>query len=244
MFSYIIIIYRIYKMLANENHIDSLYGKKIVHPLNFKFENQKNTSNQIPRLLHLIWVGDTGIPDFLISNIKKWSELMPTWQIRLWTNQDINSNEFQESTLKLINLSTKGAQKADIMRYYIIEKYGGVYMDADMTPNRSLESLISNLTTQTILCHDIELTWQYISIGFFAAVAHHKLFQRACEICHNVELNTQDIHMTTGPRLLGEALTTVNLDNEEKIIVLPYYYFYYNNNFNDRFATHEYKKMW
>ena len=208
-------------------------------PENFKYV--ESDSSKIPRILHLIWVGENSAPESLQTYLTKWRALMPKWTVRLWTNNDIN--EFPEEVVGLINTAKKGAQKADIMRYFIIEKYGGVYMDADVIPNLSLEPLITNFhNANLIICHDIPLTWEYISIGFFAAVPGHPVLKAACSMCFNVELNTQDIHMKTGPALFGRAVAQTKMS--ELIYLLPSIAFYYNMNIEGRFGTHTYAKMW
>jgi len=196
----------------------------------------------IPRMLHLIWVGPNKGPSFLRSNLEGWAKLMPHWKIRLWTNIDINTDEFSEKTIEIIDKASEGAQKADIMRYFIIEKYGGVYMDVDVVPNKSIEPLVCFKDTNLVVCHDLPLTWGYISIGFFAANPGHPVLKTACEMCYNVELNTPDIHMKTGPHILGQAVQNTKLN--EKIYVLPVKSFYRSENNNERFGHHTYSKLW
>lgn len=217
----------------------------IFYPLNFNYADEikdNEKENDIPRIAHLIWVGDNARPDYFDNNVNKWKELMPLWEIRVWTNEDITVEHFPEKVIKVLSTVNKGAQKADIMRYFIVEKYGGVYLDSDITPHRSLEILKTKIPdAKVILCHDLPLTWQYISIGFFAAVPHHPLFQLATELVMNVPLNTEDLHMKTGPRLLGEAVYHLS---GHKLILLPHEYFYRNLHYDQRFGHHFYAKQW
>jgi mannosyltransferase OCH1-like enzyme len=208
--------------------------------------------NNIPPILHMIWVGDTGYPSYVIDALTNWSSLMPTWQIRLWTNSDITTEHFPEDIIHMIHTATKGAQKADIMRYFIVEKYGGVYVDADVIPCKSLEP-IRHINTDIIICHDLPVTWNYISIGFFAAVPHHPILTRACQLCRGATINTADIHLQTGPRLFGEAVASTS----DAIALLNIYFFYRNrmgdtdcngtkcaSDFEGRLGEHWYAKTW
>jgi mannosyltransferase OCH1-like enzyme len=219
------------------------FAKNIIfYPLNFNSLLNETTENNIPRIAHLIWVGDNPRPNYFDSNVNKWRELMPLWQIRVWTNADITLEHFPEKVIELLSKVQKGAQKADIMRYFIMEKYGGVYLDSDVTPHTSLESLKTKIPdAQAVLCHDIPLTWQYISIGFFAAVPNHPLFKLTTELVFQSTINTEDLHMHTGPRLLGEAVYQLS---GHKIVLLPSLYFYHNVNYNERFGHHFYAKEW
>jgi hypothetical protein len=198
--------------------------------------------NYIPRILHLIWVGDKEEPFYFNNHVSKWKELMPNWEIRVWKNNDITTDHFPLSILDVLNRVEKGAQKADIIRYFIIEKYGGIYVDSDITPHRSLEPFIKQLPeTDVILCHDIPISWQYIMNAFFGAIPHHPIFQTACNFCYHLIINTEDIHLQTGPRLLGASIFLNEIPN---IMVLKSKYFYHNQNYDGRFGNHFYAKNW
>ena len=215
-----------------------------IYPNTFEFVSEQQISNNdIPRVLHIIWVGDREPPHYALENIEKWTKLMPNWDIKFWTNNDITTTHFPLNIINLLDKVDKGAQKADIMRYFIMEKYGGVYVDTDVTPHHSLEPLITQLpNTEAILCHDLVLTWKYISIGFFAAIPNHPIFKTATKICNHVIINTEAIYMQTGPRLLGEAVARTNFPT--KTILLPTKMFYYNLNYDGRLGNHFYAKEW
>uniref|UniRef100_A0A6C0HSK9 Glycosyltransferase n=1 Tax=viral metagenome TaxID=1070528 RepID=A0A6C0HSK9_9ZZZZ len=210
----------------------------IFYPDNYEFENPDTIENDIPKIIHLIWVGNEP-PSYFELYLKKWKELMPDWEVRYWSNKDITVEHFPQSIIDKINLCEKGAQKADIMRYFIIEKYGGFYVDSDVTPHRSFEPLLK-IDAKAIICHDLPLTWKYIINAFFGGVPHHTLFQNACSLCYNIVINTEDIHMQSGPRLFGEAVSKVS----NKIVLLPTKFFYRNENYDGRFGNHFYAKCW
>jgi mannosyltransferase OCH1-like enzyme len=201
-----------------------------------------NESNLIPRILHLIWVGPP-MPTNVLEYIQEWKALMPDWTIRIWGNEDISETNFPEHIVAKILSCKKEAQKSDIMRYFIIEKYGGVYVDTDVKPHRSLDP-IRYMRSDVVLCHDNDLTWEYIINAFFAAVPNHPLMNLACEYASNANLNTPDIHMYTGPRLLGEAVKNLPPSNGSKYLLLPTHYFYVNEWNNNRFAQHLYAHSW
>lgn len=202
---------------------------------------QQDICTTIPKILHLIWVGKYNLPLSYRRNVDKWKEIMPDWEVRLWTNDDINGYEFDTDTLRMISASKQGAQKADIMRFHIVRKYGGIYMDVDFQPHRSLNDLVENNKVGLVVCHDLEITWEYIASAFVAAYPDHPLMNKACELLKEATLNTEDVHLQTGPIILGRAVV-----KEDPVLytVLPVEYLYHNVHFEDRYATHTYANTW
>ena len=49
---------------------------------------------------------------------------------------------FDKTVLKAYNSIIPGGFKADLWRYCILYKYGGIYVDLDIIPNYSLDSLL------------------------------------------------------------------------------------------------------
>jgi mannosyltransferase OCH1-like enzyme len=201
---------------------------------------KSDTLSRIPKLLHLIWVGNKDVPTDVNNNISKWRELMPDWNIRIWRNEDINENEFPHYIVDKINSSIKFAQKADIMRYHIIEKYGGVYVDTDNVPHRSLNDILT-FGSDIVLWHDNFVTWEYISISFIGAVPHHPILQLACELCKTAEINTPDVHLKTGPHLMGRA---VSIRGDKNCLILNHRFFDKHSVFPEKFASHTYAASW
>src|SRR5690606_29316863 len=89
------------------------------------------------------------------------------------------------------------AQKADIMRYEILYKYGGVYVDTDFQCFRSIDVLLQDL--QCFVCNGDWDAEDAMSIGIFGAVPNHPVFKTACDDVKYSKLNTQWINQETGP---------------------------------------------
>jgi hypothetical protein len=84
------------------------------------------------RIIHQIWVGAKAIPDREAEFIASMKELNTTCEHILWT--DNNLPNLPDRILKAYNSRTHPAFKADILRYYVTNKYGGLYIDADFEP--------------------------------------------------------------------------------------------------------------
>jgi mannosyltransferase OCH1-like enzyme len=193
----------------------------------------------IPKLLHMIWVGDSPAPPLVEIHRAAWATLLgPEWTIRLWTNADIA--EFGPSVQAFVGAAVKGVQKADILYYHILERYGGIYMDADVIPNRTLDPVLW-LQKSLVVCHDIPIEWPYIAKGFAACVPHHPVLQRGCELVLRGTLNTDRPHFETGPRVFGEA---IHQCRPEPTAALRSDMFYHNEGNDARLGCHTYARMW
>lgn len=187
---------------------------------------------KIPNILHMIWVGADSPQDYFGKNLAIWKELMPDWEFKVWTNTDLTIDNIDESYLNLINKTNIGAQKADLLRYYVVNKFGGYYVDADTIPERSLEELDVE-SYDLVVCHDmpyieplIGVQDPYLSIGFFGACPKHSIFEHLLPKMYNVDFSRNDVHLTTGPHVFGIAYEQIRKNS--KNIMLPYWYFYRN----------------
>lgn len=197
----------------------------------------------IPMKFHMIWVGDTLVPEYAIQNFLGWAKLMPHWEPFFWKNDSLTTDNFSQEVLDKVNEAKKGAQKADILRYYIIEKYGGFYIDTDTVPIRSLDPLIY-LDSNLVLYHDNDLTWEYICNSPFGAIPHHPVVKEACKRVLQAQLNTEDIHFKTGPGMWGTVISEIAPSDGTKYSILHYTLFSNFHNPPDKLGTHTYAASW
>jgi hypothetical protein len=180
----------------------------------------------IPKILHIIWLGDQVQPDYFYFNTNKWKELMPDWDIKIWYNDCLTGDNIELSYLELINKAKKGAQKADLLRYYMVYKYGGFYVDSDITPFKSLDN-IPTYHYSDVLCHDRPwVSWPYVINAFFGSKQKSELMKYTIDQMYNVDFNVENIHLTSGPGALGRSY--FHLRDTNSIIMLPYFLFYRN----------------
>ena len=86
----------------------------------------------IPKIIHQTWKNDK-IPGKWRGFVKKVKSLNPDWEYRLWTDSDNEvfvKNEFPEFYNTYARFS-KNIMRADVIRYLILYKMGGVYLDLD-----------------------------------------------------------------------------------------------------------------
>ncbi|SRR5579883_1349602 len=95
-------------------------------------------STAIPKKLHLIWIGDRyRRPDDCIVS---WRDNHPGWQFKLWTDQDLlKTTWLTEPQIDAFRHARQWSAIADLMRYEILYREGGVYVDADSYSLRPLD---------------------------------------------------------------------------------------------------------
>ncbi len=81
---------------------------------------------KIPRVIHQLWIGPKRRPARLMQT---WKDKHPDWEYVLWDEDGLKDFGF-ENQLQ-IDAMPEWNGKADIMRYEILHRHGGVFMDAD-----------------------------------------------------------------------------------------------------------------
>lgn len=91
----------------------------------------------IPKKLHIIWIGDKPRPDRWINT---WRDQHPEWDFKLWGNEDYKAIDWRSrKQMNQFQASGHWAGVADLMRYEILYRHGGVYVDADSICVRPLD---------------------------------------------------------------------------------------------------------
>jgi mannosyltransferase OCH1-like enzyme len=98
-----------------------------------------NKKIKIPRIIHQIWVGEKPLPQTYTILKESWIKHHPGWSYKLWTNKEVSKLRLYNQDF--YNAATDPVEKANILRYELLDKFGGVYVDIDFQCLRSLEPL-------------------------------------------------------------------------------------------------------
>jgi hypothetical protein len=102
----------------------------------------------IPRIIHQTHAdARESLPFILEENVRRIKELNPGWEHRLYDDEDIT--EFIESTYgsRVLDyyqrLNVKyGAARADLFRYLLLYRHGGVYLDIKASLEKPLDNVL------------------------------------------------------------------------------------------------------
>lgn len=101
----------------------------------------------IPKTFHQFWTGGP-MPAVYRRFIAGWKELHPDWEFILWGEErDIPKLQNQDAydRAEEIIRRTVSAFRSDVLRYELLYRYGGVWLDVDIEPVRPVDELLENL---------------------------------------------------------------------------------------------------
>lgn len=111
--------------------------------------NQRGGGEEVPKKIHALWLDfkenkDGIIPDYLNVYVDRIKELHDGWEIKIWTSWSEIENELSNRSWMLNyvrNPYCNPANKSDCLRFHILEKYGGVWVDLSTYFIKSLDEL-------------------------------------------------------------------------------------------------------
>ncbi len=106
----------------------------------------------IPKVIHFIWLGPQAFPPNSVENIRTWIAEHPTWKVKFWTDSPrdppcngmevLHVKDFPFQLLQSCYEKTENwGEKSDILRFEILYREGGVYVDHDANCLQAFESL-------------------------------------------------------------------------------------------------------
>ncbi len=152
----------------------------------------------IPKILHRVWPGGGTIPDRFEGYWKQWKHLHPKWELHTWTGDG-----FKLMNRELYEMQDNFGAKSDILRLEVLYQMGGVYVDTDMEPLRSIQAL-----TKIMRCFVGIHLGGGPSNAIMGCEPHHPAILTALE---HLKLQTphpyrvSEIINRTGPELLQRA---------------------------------------
>lgn len=186
---------------------------------------------KIKKLVHQIYgIFDDGIPlkdiPVFYENVKKTKEFCKEmgYQYKMWNLKQCVDlvKKYYPQYLDLWNDFTLPIQRADFIRYLILHKYGGIYIDCDIHPLRSLDDLFKK-DTFFVTWHDDKKKLPYNAV--MGSKPKQKIFLEICEESKDsfYEKSKQKIYQTwkgrfvfqtTGHRMLERVLQKHNMKDK------------------------------
>ena len=192
--------------------------------------SQQNENMKIPRIIHQIYEDPAGPSEGLLKLAETWKEHHPTWEYRFWGRKEIEdflTTEFPDF-VPTYRAYPFNVQRWDAIRYLILYKIGGLYVDLDYECLEPLDSLLNDALccmgmepTVNAITHDKSMI---IGNALMASVPNHLYFEAMIKDMKNGEKystlsKSLQIMETTGPFMTTRLYE--DYPNKDEITLLP-----------------------
>jgi mannosyltransferase OCH1-like enzyme len=195
--------------------LEELYNKNYIN--NTSFVHKK-----IPRKIHQVWLGSE-LPDKYKRYADTWTQLNPEWEYRLWTDRDCATMNLPNR--KLFDSITNYGPKSDLLRFHLLNEYGGLYVDTDFECLKSFERL-TYLDFFTGIGYPSKLE---LYPGLIGCVPNHPIIAKAIEAIKEIKSIPTDatgVLETISSYFFTRIFWQVVSKYEEGIVAFPPDYFY------------------
>jgi inositol phosphorylceramide mannosyltransferase catalytic subunit len=186
---------------------------------NYVFKEEKNVG--IPKKIHQIWLGGD-IPAKYDKFTESWRKFNPTWEYRLWTDNDVDN--ILMTNRRMFDIAQNKGMKSDILRYEILRQQGGMYVDVDFECLKPFDDLVY-LDFFTGIAYDGRLV---LYMGLIATAAHHPIIE-ACVSDMDTDYtgnNSVEIMDATGPYYFTKRFLSVTDKTTKGVVAFPMEFFY------------------
>lgn len=113
------------------------------------FNDYDMMKKSIPKIIHQIWSGiDEPLPIVFEELGKTWKRDYPDWEYFLWDNKMMIDfiKKYYPQHWEVYSSFTYNVQRWDAIRYLILDKIGGMYVDFDYESLSPMDKLLQNKT--------------------------------------------------------------------------------------------------
>tara|TARA_B100001057_G_scaffold20748_3_gene19172 strand:- start:7312 stop:8853 length:1542 start_codon:yes stop_codon:yes gene_type:complete len=178
--------------------------------------------SKIPRIIHQLWIGPSPAP---VNMMKTWKDKHPDFEYIFWNEQEFKKRNMNFECIDKINSIEEINGKADIIRWEILYKYGGLFVDADSICIAPFNELLQD--DFSFCSYENEKVREgLVATGTMCFPKNYKLCKDAIEWIKNnnvsIKKTGKQAWVNVGPGLLTKLIQNYNY---EKLKIYPSYYF-------------------
>lgn len=134
----------------------------------------------IPKILHQLWIGPKPAPTKFMDT---WKVKHPDWEYIRWSEAELEARGMSLACQKQIEGMREINGKADIIRWEILNRFGGVFVDADSICIEPLDGLLEAHPNMTAFAgyENEEARGTLIATGTMGFTPNHPLVRAAIE---------------------------------------------------------------
>jgi hypothetical protein len=164
----------------------------------------------IPKIIHYVWVGPKPLTPLAKRCIASWQQHLPEYELRFWNEEN---SPMDHPYVQHMYKAGKWAFVADYIRFWALEREGGIYLDTDTEVLKSFDDLLTHGAFYGQTKDGIT------AAGVIGAVPHH---QSITDILAVYDTDTEYDLTRTSPRTVTQVLA----ENESPdVTVYDYRYF-------------------
>ena len=189
-------------------------------------DNKNTKTTEFPKIIHQIYgFWDKTISKKIQKRIDTWKNLHKDYQYILWDkkkSRDFIKDKFNWF-LKLYDGYQYNVQRVDVLRYFILYYYGGIYSDIDLEPVKCITPLLEKYKNKECILYrspNSELLTNDFMISKPKNIFWKKVWH---ELIINYSFNSMSKHMTvmytTGPLLIDSSYENLSSKNKYVYII-------------------------
>tara|TARA_Y100000739_G_C20612806_1_gene469739 strand:+ start:4984 stop:5853 length:870 start_codon:yes stop_codon:yes gene_type:complete len=192
------------------------------------YDEKDNKALLIPKKIHQIWLGHNKLPRKYIKWMKSWKKYNIGWEYKLWDEQNIK--ELNSKNFNIYSKEINPGYRSDIVRYIILKKYGGIYIDTDF---ECLKSIPENLLHYKFVSSIVFDNKPQIANGMMMSAPNFILLDNILNSINEKDYknNIKKIIEDSGPAKLTKEYFSIIQKIEGETLILPSNYFYPYPNF-------------
>jgi len=176
----------------------------------------------IPKIIHQIWIGNVCPPT---KHMDTWKDKNPDFEYIRWNEEELIKREMKIECQNRVDEMNELNGKADIIRWEILYKYGGIFLDADSICVEPIDDVLMKCKSFAGWEHE-KIRSGLIATGTMGFPPKHPLVR---EIILWIKTNCVDTKKTNKRawQLVGPLLLTniYNIGKYNDLTIFPSYYF-------------------
>ena len=176
---------------------------------------------QIPKKIHFTW-SDEYVPESFREFKRSWEIFNPDYEQQLWTDK-MNRLLVEEEFPYLVeryNSYRYDIQRANVARYLVLYKFGGVFLHLDFECLKSIDELMASV--ECVLCESENKGSLVKNLAFIASVPNHSFIKHIIEGLINTNCTSDDclerVHKTTGNLFLSEMYESYERKEDLRVL--------------------------
>ena len=190
-------------------------------------------------IIHQIWYNESPLPKAFQILGNTWKQNYPNWEYILWNKEkmDIFVQSYYPQYWEKYNQFPYDIQRCDTVRYLILYKMGGLYVDLDYESLQSIEPLIEGksccFSEEPIYTNESKAKFQqdvpiYFNNAMIFCLPNHPFLKKLIEsifsmkeVCNNDLHHPSYVLQTTGPWKIMKLYYDLEEIEKKNIYIIP-----------------------